>query len=475
MLFSSSVFLFVFLPLMLLGYYLPFRGHRQGQNGLLLAASLLFYAWGEPWFVLVMIGSILANYGFGRWVGAAQSRGKSARRAVTAAVLFNLAILFVFKYLVFTLTTLNRLGLQCMVPVIELPIGISFFTFQALSYVLDVARGRAAVQRSPFKVGLYVSLFPQLIAGPIVKYETVAEEIDGRQETWADFSSGVCRFLVGLSKKVLLSNSLALVADRAFGMGGPSLSVPFAWLGAICYTLQIYYDFSGYSDMAIGLGRMFGFHFLENFNYPYCARSITEFWRRWHISLSTWFRDYVYFPLGGSRSESRLKIIRNLFVVWLLTGLWHGANWTFLAWGLFYFLLLVGEKFLHLGRGWPVFFRWGFTFLCVNFGWVLFRADSLRAAGQYGKAMLGLYGNFRWDALSSLYLGENWAVLLAAIFFAAPTAGWLSARLYRLKIGGHSLRPLLDLGYAALLILLFLISACYIIKGTYNPFIYFNF
>ncbi|MEG1857145.1 MAG: MBOAT family protein [Pseudoflavonifractor sp.] len=475
MLFSSSVFLFVFLPVVLLCYYLPLRGHRQGQNGLLLVSSLLFYAWGEPWFVMVMIGSILANYGFGRWVGVLQDRARSTRTAVAAAVVFNLALLFVFKYLVFTLTPLNRLGLQCLVPGIRLPIGISFFTFQALSYVLDVARGRAAVQRSPFKVGLYVSLFPQLIAGPIVKYETIAEEIDGREETWGDVSGGICRFLVGLSKKVLLANQLAVVADRAFGMDGHALSVPFAWLGAICYTLQIYYDFSGYSDMAIGLGRMFGFHFLENFNYPYISKSIAEFWRRWHISLSTWFRDYVYFPLGGSRVDSKVKVLRNLLAVWLLTGIWHGANWTFLCWGLFYFLLLTAEKFLHLGRGWHPALQWLFTLLCVNFGWVLFRAESLTSALRYGKAMLGLYGNLRWDPLATLYLTENGLVLLAAVLFAGPAAGWISRRLYRLKVGGHSLAPLLDVGYALALMVLFVISACYIIKGTYNPFIYFNF
>ena len=261
--------------------------------------------------------------------------------------------MFVFKYLVFVLTQLNRLGAQFLIPGIELPLGISFFTFQALSYVLDVDRDRGKVQRNPLKVALYISFFPQLIAGPIVKYETVAEEIDGRRENWADFSAGVCRFLVGLGKKVLLANQLAVVADFAYGLEAGELSTGMAWLGAVCYTMQIYFDFSGYSDMAIGMGRMFGFHFLENFNYPYLSRSITEFWRRWHISLSTWFRDYVYFPLGGSRVDRRWKHIRNLFVVWLLTGIWHGAAWTFVLWGLYYFVLLVLEKYGGLGRAGP--------------------------------------------------------------------------------------------------------------------------
>lgn len=371
MLFSSSVFLFLFLPVVLLVYYLPLRRWRQGQNVFLLLASLGFYAWGEPWFVLVMLGSILANYGFGLWVDACKRAGRTCAPPLVTALAVNLGILFVFKYLTFTLGILNRLGAAFAIPGIELPIGISFFTFQALSYVLDVHRDRGEVQRSPLKVGLYISFFPQLIAGPIVKYETVAQQIDHRKETWADFSAGCSRFIVGLGKKVLLSNQLAVVADRAFGLGD-GLSASFAWLGALCYTLQIYYDFSGYSDMAIGLGKMFGFHFLENFNYPYISRSITEFWRRWHISLSTWFRDYVYFPLGGSRVDSRAKHIRNLFVVWLLTGIWHGANWTLLAWGLFYFVLLVLEKYGHLGRGWPVWAKWLFTFLMVNFAWVLF-------------------------------------------------------------------------------------------------------
>ena len=466
MLFSSSIFLFLFLPLVLLIYYLPLRKFRQGQNVFLLVVSLGFYAWGEPWFVLVMMGSIVANYGFGLWVDRNKRTGRSCRLPIIAALAANFGILFVFKYLMFTMGILNGLGMHLVVPVIELPIGISFFTFQALSYVLDVHRDRGEVQRSPLKVGLYISFFPQLIAGPIVKYETVAQQIDHRQENWADFSAGCARFVVGLGKKVLLSNQLAVVADHAFGSS--AITPGFAWLGALCYTFQIYYDFSGYSDMAIGLGKMFGFHFLENFNYPYISTSITEFWRRWHISLSTWFRDYVYFPLGGSRVNSKAKHLRNLFVVWLFTGIWHGANWTFICWGLFYFVLLVLEKFCGLGRGWPVWLKWLFTFLMVNFAWVLFRADSLAQAGQYLLSMFGLGQPGRPDQ-ALLYLRENWAVLIAAAVFSTPVAlkvrKWADAR-----------RPvLLDLGYALVLAVIFLVSASFIIKGTYNPFIYFNF
>ncbi|WP_297212746.1 MBOAT family O-acyltransferase [uncultured Flavonifractor sp.] len=468
MLFSSSVFLFLFLPGVLIVYYLLLRPWRQAQNIFLLLASLVFYAWGEPWFVLVMMLSIAVNYGFGLWVDRDGRRG-GARLPVVLAVLFNLGILFVFKYLTFTLSILNRLGAAFVIPGIELPIGISFFTFQALSYVLDVKRGRGQVQRSPLKVGLYISFFPQLIAGPIVKYETVADQIDHRRETWEDFSAGCARFIVGLGKKVLLSNQLALVADRAFLLeGADKLTTSFAWLGALCYTLQIYYDFSGYSDMAIGLGKLFGFHFLENFQYPYLSQSVTEFWRRWHISLSTWFRDYVYFPLGGSRVSSRGKHIRNLFVVWLLTGIWHGANWTFLAWGLFYFVLLVLEKYGHLGRGWPEVCRWLFTFLMVNFAWVVFRADGLGAAAGYLGAMLGR-GAGLWSGETGLFLRENWMVLLAGAVFAVPVAPWLRDRAAKWK------SPVLDVGYALLAAAVFLVSASFIIKGTYNPFIYFNF
>ena len=468
MLFSSSVFLFLFLPLTLIVYYLPLRRWRQGQNLFLLLASLFFYAWGEPWFVLVMIASILANYGFGLWVDACKRAGRSCRAPIVAAVTANLGILFVFKYLTFTLGILNSLGAHFVIPGIELPIGISFFTFQALSYVLDVHRDRGQVQKSPLKVGLYISFFPQLIAGPIVKYETVAEQIDHRQESWDDFAAGCARFIAGLGKKVLIANQVAVVADRAFGMGDTGLTAGFAWLGAICYTLQIYYDFSGYSDMAIGLGKMFGFHFLENFNYPYISKSITEFWRRWHISLSTCFRDYVYFPLGGSRVSSKWKHIRNLFVVWLLTGVWHGANWTFIAWGLLYFVLLVLEKYGHLGRGWPVWLNWLFTLLMVNFAWVIFRADSLPAAWHYIQAMFG-FSSGDGAGLALLYLRENWTVLLAGVVFAAPAAprlrDWLAKKGW----------PLTDLLYAVGAAAVFLVSAAFIIKGTYNPFIYFNF
>ena len=319
MLFSSSIFLFVFLPCVLMGYYILLRNRRQGQNLFLLVASLLFYAWGEPRFLPIMLLSIAMNYGFGRWVHRWKFQCRYLTLPVTLTVICNLALLFVFKYLTFTLESLNSLGLELAIPGIRLPIGISFFTFQALSYVLDVAMGKARVQRSILDLGLYISFFPQLIAGPIVKYGDVAEQIRNRQENWEGFSAGCSRFLIGLSKKVLIANQVAAIADRAFTMDPDALTTPMAWLGALCYTFQIYYDFSGYSDMAIGLGRMFGFRFLENFDHPYASTSVTEFWRRWHISLGSWFRDYLYIPLGGNRVEKSLHV-RNLLVVWLLTG-----------------------------------------------------------------------------------------------------------------------------------------------------------
>ena len=467
MVFSTIIFLLRFLPITLALYYLA---PPKLKNTVLFLCSLVFYCWGEVRFFPVMLALILINYLCGLGLERFEQNKTARLILLLIALAGSLGMLFYFKYANFVLSSINAIfgtGFAPIQGISVLPLGISFYTFQTLSYTIDVYRRDVKTEHNIIDFGAYVVMFPQLIAGPIVKYETVAQQIDHRKEIWADFSAGCSRFIVGLGKKVLLSNQLAVVADRAFGQGD-GLSASFAWLGALCYTLQIYYDFSGYSDMAIGLGKMFGFHFLENFNYPYISRSITEFWRRWHISLSTWFRDYVYFPLGGSRVNSKAKHIRNLFVVWLLTGVWHGANWTFLAWGLFYFVLLVLEKYGGLGRGWPVWAKWLFTFLMVNFAWVLFRADSLAAAGQYLQAMFGL-GAGGWDDLTALYLRENWTVLAASVLFAGP----LAPRLRDWAAKKDS--PLLDAGYAVLAAAVFLVSAAFLIKGTYNPFIYFNF
>ena len=465
MVFSSMTFLFVFLPLLLAAYYLLPARARAWRNGVLLGFSLFFYAYGGPPFLLLMLLSIAVNYTGALWAAPGRRHPRAAMALTTAA---DLALLGWFKYAGFFFSNLARVWTGLPVPEVTLPIGISFFTFQGLSYVLDVYRGQARAQRNPLHVALYISLFPQLVAGPIVRYTTVAEEILTRRETFSGFSAGAVRFLFGLAKKMLLANQLGLMADEIVAVRPEFFTVSLTWLGAIAYTGQIYFDFSGYSDMAIGLGHMFGFHFLENFNYPYLSRSVTEFWRRWHISLSTWFRDYVYFPLGGSRVDSKGKHIRNLFVVWLLTGIWHGANWTFIVWGLFYFVLLMLEKYGHLGRGWPAVCQWLFTFLMVNFAWVLFRADSLGAAAQVLKAMFGL-GAGLWSSETGLYLRENWTVLLAGALFAAPVAACLRERTNQCR------SVLLAVGYGLLAAAIFLVSASLIIKGTYNPFIYFNF
>ena len=454
-------------------------GIRKYKNLILLAFSILFYAWGEPAFVLVMILSIIANYTFGRLIDKFRNKDKLL---LWLSVAFNLGILFIFKYLCFTLNNIGWLINKDFSSIkIALPIGISFFTFQAMSYVIDVYKKKVDVQRNLFNLGLYIALFPQLIAGPIVRYETIAKEIENRNENYDDFAEGTVRFIQGLAKKVIIANQVALVADAAFETQINELSTAFAWLGAIAYTLQIYFDFSGYSDMAIGLGRMFGFHFLENFNYPYMAISITDFWRRWHISLSSWFRDYVYFPLGGSRVESKAHHIFNIFVVWLLTGIWHGANWTFIAWGLFYFILLVIEKQTGLDKkkAW-----WGhiYTIFFAILAWVLFRATNITSAYEYIKVMFGsncasadafwlYWNNYRFYLILGIILSFKWKLLFVSKNDeAAPQmVGKLASNS---STEGVFLKDFLDiLGFIAL----FFIVVCYVVRGGYNPFIYFNF
>ncbi len=359
-------------------------------------------------------------------------------------------------------------------PQVTLPIGISFFTFQGLSYVLDVYRGQAEPQRNPFHVALYISLFPQLVSGPIVRYTTVAEEILTRRETVSDFSAGAVRFLFGLAKKMLLANQLGLMSDEIFAVRPEFLTVSLTWLGAIAYTGQIYFDFSGYSDMAIGLGHMFGFHFLENFNYPYISRSVTEFWRRWHISLSTWFRDYVYIPLGGNRC-SPARHIRNILVVWALTGFWHGAAWTFLAWGLYYALLLLGEKYLW-GRALkrlPSFLRHVYALVLILLGWVIFRAETLSYAGQFIAAMFGAAAGGWTDGRSLYYLLQFRWELLLAIPASLPLRDWT---LKRLEVRDTALSGLiLTWGPKAAALGLFALSFLRLVSSSYNPFIYFRF
>ena len=486
MLFSSTEFLYAFLPLTLILYHV-FSFSRHLKNGILLAASLYFYAWGEPRFVQIMIASILCNYLIGLVIGTAKEKSSptAAKLALTVGIVCNLGLLFVFKYLTFVLGNINAiLPVPFAVPEIALPIGISFFTFQSMSYIIDVYRGQAEMQKNPLDLALYIALFPQLIAGPIVRYETVADQIRSRRESWRMFSDGTCRFLTGLFKKVLISNQMGLVADKAFAMNADgTLGCAMAWLGAFSYALQIYYDFSGYSDMAIGLGKCFGFTFEENFHYPYISCSVTEFWRRWHISLGTWFRDYVYIPLGGSRVNSRARLIFNLAVVWILTGIWHGAAWNFLLWGVWFFVLLTAEKLffanhLKTADSLPFYKKipaWLYAMTAVLFGWVLFRAETLPLVLAYFKTMFG--GGVQGDTTALLFITQKAVYFLAAIMFSAPLLPYLRRSLHTMRENRSTavIPVLCDILYPVLMLSLFLICTAYLLKSTYNPFIYFNF
>ena len=518
MLFSSALFVFAFLPLVL-GVY--FALHPRLRNLWLLATSLVFYAWGEPAITLVMLASILGNYLLGLAVEPARARGLDGL-VVAGAVAFDLGLLFLFKYADWLWelggSTLVALGLldapwpalgEHLAPGspwrallldegggIRLPVGISFFTFQALSYVIDVRRREASPQRNPLDLALYVTLFPQLVAGPIVRYRDVAVALVQRSVTRAGFAEGIRRFVLGLGKKVLIANLCAEAADGILGTGaqpgvpGGELTTALAWLAMVAYTLQIYFDFSGYSDMAIGLGRMFGFRFLENFAHPYVARSITEFWRRWHISLSTWFRDYLYIPLGGNR-RGKLRTCLNLLVVFALCGLWHGASASFLLWGLYHGAFLALER---LGLGarlerLPRALRHAYTLLVVLGGWVLFRCESLAAAREVYAALLGLRDGGRLLEVAGLQvaaevlhpLGRHadvltWLALAAGLVGSIPWLPWLSARLARWRDEGRALRcTLLELGGLAALALVFVHVAMALASGSYNPFIYFRF
>lgn len=464
MLFSSIIFIFAFLPVVLFLYYGICKKSRTAQNVVLTVASLFFYAWGVPKYVFIMIASIIINWLFALCVDKYRENKRIAKTALALSVAANLGILFVFKYLNFTLTNFNKLGLSVPITNIALPIGISFFTFQAMSYVIDVYRKKGDVQKNPMNIALYISFFPQLIAGPIVRYQTVADQIRNRVETFEDFSKGTCRFIIGFCKKVLLSNTMVLIADAAFDAS--ERSVALAWAGAVAYTFQIFYDFSGYSDMAIGLGRMFGFHFLENFDYPYMSRSISEFWRRWHMSLGSWFRDYVYFPLGGSRVKTRSRLVFNLFVVWFLTGVWHGANWTFLLWGLMYFVLIATEKLTGFAEKLKGFGNI-YTLFFVVMGWVLFRSESISSAVTYMKNMFGIGTDSLLCDKFVFYLSENKVEFLFALLFCVPVFKYLPKKIKDGKIATAV--------YPIVLMITFIVAISCIVKGAYNPFIYFNF
>ncbi len=474
MVFSSIIFLNYFFPLLLFCYFIIPKKFRNIRNDILLAFSLIFYGFGGPKYLLLMLLSITIQYVCGLWVHYAQSQ-TMRKLAVFVAIVGNFALLGYFKYMGFLAEILCSLGFMVPIPEIVLPIGISFYTFQGLSYVIDVYRKEAKLQKNPFRLALYIALFPQLVAGPIVRYTTVEEEIGNRNENFADFSDGLIRFLFGLAKKMLLANAMAEVANGIFDAPASGLSVSLAWIGAIAYTFQIYFDFSAYSDMAIGLGRMFGFHFLENFNYPYISKSVTEFWRRWHISLSTWFRDYVYIPLGGNRKGS-FTHIRNIVIVWFLTGLWHGASWNFILWGMWFCILLLGEKYIwgNALKHCPKIIRHGSTMFLVIISWVLFRCETLPQVFAYIKAMIGMAPDGLWNARSSYMLVQYHVIFLICCIAALPIKNWIQDLLSQKK--EHWIcQFLLSWGPALCAIGLFFLSYMKLQTGSFNPFIYFQF
>ncbi|MCD8015187.1 MAG: MBOAT family protein [Lachnospiraceae bacterium] len=473
MVFSSLLFLFRFLPAVLLFYYLAPHGWR---NLVLLLFSLLFYAWGEPVYILLMLASILISYSGGRAVDAMKrvGRERAARNALAGSVIISLALLGFFKYADFAIGTVNTLtNARLQLLNLALPIGISFYTFQTMSYTIDVYRGEARVQKNLISYGAYVSMFPQLIAGPIVQYKTIDAQLRSRRESPEEFAQGIQRFLIGLGKKVLLANNAGELWDTINAMTVSEVPVLTAWLGLAAYTLQIYFDFSAYSDMAIGLGHMFGFHFLENFNYPYVSKSITEFWRRWHISLSTWFREYVYIPLGGNR-VTPVCHIRNLMIVWLLTGIWHGASWNFVAWGVYYGILLVIEKYI-LGRHLeklPALLQHIYCMVLVMLGWNLFMFGDLSQSLSYLGALSGSYGAGLWNT-ETIYLLLNHLVLLVFLVLGSTR---LPKRLGDAFCARFAEKNAVMLSARGLFFaLVFLLSVAWLVDASYNPFLYFRF
>ncbi len=472
MVFASTIFLFIFLPALWLIYMLIPQKKVRAQNVVLGIFSLLFYAYGEPVYIVIMLLSVLVNYLAARGIEGAirRDRGKLKKTLAVLTVVFNLALLGFFKYVPWLCGLVNgATGWSIPIPGFSLPVGISFYTFQVLSYVLDVNKGKSAAQKNYFDLLLYISFFPQLIAGPIVAYEDIREQLHHREMTWEKTAHGIRRFLFGLAKKVLISNTAALIADAAFGAAAPSSAL--AWLGAVCYSIQIYFDFSGYSDMAIGLASMFGFSIMENFNYPYSAVTIRDFWKRWHISLTSWFREYVYFPLGGNR-VSKGRTVFNRCAVFFLTGIWHGANFTYLLWGMWHGALQMLEEVLHfdkLAKKKPLrpFLRL-YTLLAVCLGFVMFRAESVGAGFAYFGRMFSFSGGLH-DALQ--YLNPyTLAVLLCGVVLSAPV--FRSLQSFFEKKGWHN-----AFGVACYVISvpLFALSVMTLASSSFNPFIYYIF
>lgn len=480
MVFSSITFLLYFLPITFVGYYvLAFS--RRLQNIWLLLLSLVFYAWGEPVYVLIMIGSIVINWMLGLIIQYVKNK-KAKKGILIAACVVNLGILGVFKYTGFVVEIINSvMGKELLTdPNIRLPIGISFFTFQALSYVIDVYNNKAKAQKNIMNIGLYIAFFPQLIAGPIVKYTSIEKQITERKMSWNGITAGVCRFAEGLIKKILLSNNLAIVADHIFELtnyGSTVVDVPvmLAWLGALVYAFQLYYDFSAYSDMAIGLGLMFGFNLPENFRYPFVSKSIKEFMARWHITLAMWFNQYVYKPLGGTSGNNQDKMIRNLFIVWLLTGIWHGAAWNYIWWGLFFFIVIVFENIIQIEKveGHNLL-RHIYVIFIVLIAMVIFRCENTEQMVLYMKDLFGMAGNGIYSPTAVMFLKEYGIILVAAILFALPLREYLEDKVNDVK-AGNVIRCVYHICYIVGMLALIIFSISVLAKGGYNPFIYFNF
>ena len=481
MVFSSLLFLFRFLPIVLLAYYiLP----KKCRNFVLFLSSLVFYAWGEPVYVVLILLSTCVDYAAGLAVHYFKEKGKmsGAKVMVACSAVINLALLGFFKYAGFFLQIVHQLtGLAMPELHLALPIGISFYTFQTMSYTIDVYRGLVKAQRNLISFGMYVCMFPQLIAGPIVRYQTIADQIDERKENNAVWVAGMQRFILGLAKKVILANQIGLLWEEISTTQMTQLSTAGAWLGAIAYTFQIYFDFSGYSDMAIGLGKMFGFTFPENFKHPYESKSITEFWRRWHITLSTWFREYVYIPLGGNRKGLKRQIV-NLLIVWFLTGLWHGASWNFVLWGLYYFVLLVIEKVFLLAKmqRWPRVLQHFYALFFIVTGWVVFAIEDFHKMGQYLLVMFGLRGS--WINNTAQYQWWTYAFFLMLLMAASTT---ICSKVWN-RIRRHMIREEADfvrekglhaefILKSVISVLLLAVSLAMLVAGSFNPFLYFRF
>ncbi len=466
MVFSSTIFLCVYLPLVLLGYYIC---PKKGRNLFLLIVSLVFYAWGEPKYVFLMIFSILVNYIFGRLMDKNRGRQKRMKLMLVLSVVIDLGLLSVFKYTDFIITNVNAIfGSSFDLLNIALPIGISFYTFQAMSYTIDVYRDDVRVQKNLIDFGMYITMFPQLIAGPIVRYADVQDQLAERSVTTADFSEGIMRFVVGLGKKVLLANQMGAVWSEIYALGG-DVSALMAWTGAIAYTFQIYFDFSGYSDMAIGLGRMFGFKFPENFRYPYQSVSITDFWRRWHITLSTWFKEYLYIPLGGNRCGLARQAL-NLLIVWSLTGFWHGAGWNFVMWGLYYFVILFIEKLFLLKAldKLPKLFRHVYALLLIVIGWVIFASDDVSVLLPYLGSMFGANGAVGGMDVYTLFTKAVLLIICCVASTELPKRLFLSATGAMNEKAAFTIKSVMTIALLALSMIL-------LIGDSYNPFLYFRF